>query len=140
MICSILLSGVRGKTTSLAYFFRSDLEQDTHLTRLPVAILLLSKVALNEFLEVEVGPFFGDFNNAATNIPCTLPLGWVNDTDHDTWVAPDIANLLMAFDGVDQNVGSIGIDPGLRHVRRAIRHDGREKADNALLQELLELG
>jgi hypothetical protein len=128
------------KKPLLVYFFRSDLQQDTHLTGLPVAILLVSKVALNELLEVKVGPFFGDFNHAATNTHGTLPMGRVNDTYHDPWIALDIAKLLMAFDGVDQNVSSIGIYPGLRHLRRAIWHDCREKADNAPLQELLEFG
>jgi hypothetical protein len=122
------------------YFFRSDFQQDTHLTWTPVGILFVPQISLNELLEMKIGPFFGDFNNAATDTYCTFPMGRVNDTDHDPWIVPDIPKLLMAFNRVDQNVRSIGIDPGLRHVRRAIWHDGREKADNALLQELLEFG
>jgi hypothetical protein len=100
----------------------------------------LSKVPLDELLEVKVDPFFGDFDNAATNTGGTLPMSWVNDTYHHTWIAPDIPNLLMALDGIDENVRSIGIDPCLRHMRRAIRHDCREEAVNAPLQELPEFG
>jgi hypothetical protein len=133
----VTLSDVRDRKTSLAYFFRSDLEQETHLTGPPIRILLLSKVVLDEVLEVKVGSFSGDFHDAATNTDGMLPMGWVNDTDRDPWIAPDIANFLMAFDGVDENEGAIGIYPCLRHLWRAIRHDGREKADHALLQELL---
>ena len=88
---------------------------------------------------MEVGPFFGNFDHAAANTDGMLPVGWVNDAEHDPWIAPDIAKLQVAFDGVDQQVCSIGIDPRLCQVRRAIRHDSREEADNALAQELLKL-
>jgi hypothetical protein len=114
----------------LEYFFRRDFEQDAHLTGLAVAVFLLSKVALYEFLEVKVGPFWCDFNNTATNPDGTLPSSrGVNDTDHDTRIALDIASLLMTLDGVDENERSIGVDPCLRDMRRAIRHDGRENED-----------
>lgn len=86
---------------SVEYFFRGDLQQDTHLPRPPVGILLVSKVALNELLELQIGPFFGDFNHVAANTDGTLPMSRVNDSDHDPWVAPDIAKLLMAFNGID---------------------------------------
>src|SRR5260370_16978156 len=101
---------------------------------------MMCRVAVNELIEGSVGAFFCDFFDVATNTRCTLPMGRVNDTDHNPWIALNIAMFLMAFDGVDQNVRSIGIYPGLRHLRRPIRHDGREKAYHAFLEEALEFG
>ena len=66
--------------TVLADFFGGDLEQDTHLTRPSVGILLLSQVALNEVLEVQVGPFCSHLYHATTNRDGPLPMGGVHDT------------------------------------------------------------
>jgi hypothetical protein len=87
----------------------------------------------------KIGSFSSDFHNAATNSRCRLPLVWIKDADHDPLITPDIAHLLMTFDRIDQYVGSIGIDPGLGQLWRAIRHESRERADHALLQELLKV-
>jgi hypothetical protein len=100
-----------------ADLFGSDLEQDTHLTRPSIRIFPPSEMTFNEFLEVQLGPFSGDCNNATTDARCMFYLGWIKDIDRDTGVTLDIPHLLMAVDGVDQDRGSISIDPGLRHVR-----------------------
>jgi hypothetical protein len=95
-------------------------------------------MTLNEFMEVQLDPFSGDFNNSTTDAGCMVLVGGIKDTDRDTAVTLDIPHLLMAFDGVDQDVGSISIDPGLHHVRRAVGHDRRKKVDHPLLQQVLE--
>src|SRR6266568_3119154 len=86
-------------------FFRGDFQHEAHLVGLAVGVFLLSKVALKEFFEVKICPFFGDFGDATTNADGSLPVGGrVDDAYHDAGIELDVASLLMAFDGVDENV------------------------------------
>src|SRR5262245_30880657 len=73
--------------SSFAYLLRSDLQHNTHLTGSPIAVVLLSEIALNKLLEVNVSSFFGDLNHAATNAHGAFPMGGVNDAEHHPWIA-----------------------------------------------------
>ncbi len=98
----------------LENLFRGNLEQDPYLARSPKTIRFISQVAPNEFLKVFCGPFSGNLNNLSSNGYRTFWTSRIQDTEHDARVALDIAQLLVSFDGIDEQILPIRIDPGLR--------------------------
>ena len=60
----------------------------------------------------------------------------IHDVDRDAWITGDVAGLLHAVDDVDHDVLAVGGDPGLRQLRRAIRHDRRDEARAGTAQQV----
>src|SRR5690242_360735 len=107
----------------LKELFRGNFQEEAHLIRFAIRVLLLSEVASKKFFEMKIRPFFSNFNDAPPNAYGSLPLsGRIDDTHHNARIALDVASFLMALNGVDENIDSICIYPGLCHMWRSIRH------------------
>jgi hypothetical protein len=95
---------------------RLDRENQTCLVPPAVPWIWGPEVPLGELLDVLSGSLAGD---AQDRTPNRVVPGWVarvRDGHRDARIPPDVLDLLEPFDGVDQNVRTICVDPGIvRH-------------------------
>lgn len=113
--------------------FERDLKQDALLAWLSERVFLVAEVALDEPLELFSGTLFSDLNDTTTNIRRMLRLSGIKHIDRYTRIALNVAHLLIALDGIDQNILTISIDPGLCQLWRTIGHESSNKSKNWFL-------
>src|SRR4051812_34429443 len=115
-----------------------DGQQETGLARAAVRGVGVACVLLGEAFDAlgsAVGRGAGDASPYGEVAGGVIRVG---DADGHTGVALNVFGFAVALDGVDEDVFTIGVDPGLGELRRAVRHGGGDEAGAGPVQQFEE--
>ena len=99
-----------------------DLIKHAHFTRRAAGIAILAEIFLSLLVNVLVRTLFGDLSYATANREVPVRVVRIDKVNPNSRIAPHIAILDVAFDGIDHNVLAIIVDPNGRHLGASVRH------------------
>jgi aminoglycoside phosphotransferase (APT) family kinase protein len=112
-----LRNGGGGVSAQGVDLVRFDREDQACLVPPAVPRIWGPEVPLGELLDVLGGALAGDAQDRAPNRVIPGGVARVRDGHRDARIPPDVLDLLKTFDGVDQNMRTVRVDPGLGQLR-----------------------
>src|SRR3954447_15310880 len=120
------------------HLLRGDPDQQSHLVPAAEPRVRPAEIAMRELVDVLAGAVLGDVDDATAHLVVAAGVLGVRHVQRHPGVALDVADLLVPVHRVDQHVRAVGVDPRLRHLRRAVGHEGRQEAGTGEAQEVEE--
>src|ERR1700681_2933470 len=84
-----------------------DLVHHPRLAWLAVRIFVHAQVFFGQLVDVGIGALLGDFDYAAADFKIAVRIVRIYDRQGDAGIAADVAILLAAFSGIENNVVTI---------------------------------
>src|SRR5258708_27883292 len=103
---------------------------------LAVGIFVDPEIFLGHLVDVGAGAIFCYFAYASANFYIAVGILRIHDGDGDARVAADVAILLASLGGIKNDVFAVKVDPYGRDLRSAVRHEGSEIGEGALLKKI----
>src|SRR5438094_101804 len=125
-----------GLSAHRADFLGLDFVDDANLAGLAEGIHGLAEIFLRQFVDVVVGVFLGDFDDAPAHFEVAVGVGGILQRDSHARIAAHVLVLDAALGRIDSNVLAVEIHPDGRNLRAAVFHQRGEIAEGLLFKQV----